>query len=121
MTRRRNKATIAPTTTHPATMGEEMAHVQSTNAQSPNLKYAPRGGGKSDAPVGTVHGPRVATTSPDSRVPWTERMGAKYAPQVPMSGPVGPEAAQTQRNVRLVNSAVGNRDFYLRRQYGQGM
>lgn len=121
MARRRNKATIAPTTTSPAKMGEEMAHVQSTSAESPNVQYRPRGGAKSGAPVGTISGPRSATMSPDSRVPWTERLGAKYTPQVPMEGPVGPEAAQTQRNVRLVNSAVGNRDFYLRRQYGQGM
>jgi hypothetical protein len=121
MASRRNKATIAPTTTSPAKMGEEMAHAQSVSAQSPNLKYAPRKGGKSDAPVGTASGGRTPTISPDSRVPWTERLGAKFAPQVAMSGPVSPEAAQTQRNVRLVNSAVGNRDFYLRRQYGQGM
>jgi hypothetical protein len=32
-----------------------------------------------------------------------------------------PSAQQTQRNVRLVRSAVGNYDFWSKRQFGQRM
>lgn len=105
------RKSIAPTTTSPAKMGEEMAHPQANSAQSPNLKYRPRNNSKSDAPVGTKA----------NRVGHQERLGAKYAPQMPLYAQNAAEASATQRNVRVVPSAVGNRDFYLRRQYGQGM
>lgn len=48
-----------------------------------------------------------------------ERNGFKGAPQVGHSYPTAPEAAGTLRNVRYFRSAVGNRDFYARRQHGQ--
>lgn len=48
-----------------------------------------------------------------------ERLGFKGAPQVTYCYPTAPEASQTFRNVRLMPSAVGNRDFYAKRQYGQ--
>lgn len=48
-----------------------------------------------------------------------ERMGAQFAPQATLYAPNAASAGETQRNVRIVQSAVGNRDFYLRRQYGQ--
>lgn len=48
-----------------------------------------------------------------------ERLGFKGAPQMPLYVPNAAEAGATYRNVRIVQSAVGNRDFYLRRQYGQ--
>lgn len=48
-----------------------------------------------------------------------ERLGAQWAPQVTLYAPNAPEAAQTQRNTRIVQSAVGNRDFYMRRAFGQ--
>lgn len=102
---------LAPTTTSPAKMGEEMAVARSVAAESPNVKYAPRKNAKSDAPVGTT----------SHRTGHQERLGAKYAPQMPLYEPNAAAASETQRNVRLVPSAVGNRDFYLRRQYGQGM
>jgi hypothetical protein len=91
-------------------MGEEMAHAQSVSAQSPNLENRPRGGGKSDAPVGTISG-----VKPHHQ----ERLGAKYAPQMPLYEQNAASASETYRNVRLVPSAVGNRDFWLKRQYGQ--
>jgi hypothetical protein len=50
-----------------------------------------------------------------------ERMGATFTPKATLYAANAPEAAQTQRNTRIVPSALGNRDFYLRRQYGQGM
>lgn len=104
------KKTLAPTVTSPAKMGEEMAYPQANESQSPNLKYAPRNGGKSDAPVGTaVPGRRNIQ----------ERLGAKYAPQMTLYAQNAPEASSTYRNVRLVPSSVGNADFYAKRQYGQ--
>lgn len=48
-----------------------------------------------------------------------ERLGAKGAPQATLYKQNAAEASATQRNVRTVPSAVGNRDFYSKRQYGQ--
>lgn len=101
---------LAPTVTSPAKMGEEMARPRANAAQSPNTKSAPR------------HAPTMASepATANVRPGHQERLGAKWAPQMLMSSPdraVGSD--QTGRNVRRVNSAVGNRDFYLKRQYGQ--
>lgn len=49
-----------------------------------------------------------------------ERLGFKGAPQTTLYAQNAAEAGLTQRNVVTVPSAIGNRDFYLRRQYGQG-
>lgn len=115
------KKRLAPTVTSPAKMGEEMAHPRANAAQSPNVKYqkkkGPRGGGEP-----ATAGGRKGVLTDDNRVPQSpERLGAKWAPQMVMSAPQAPEAAQTQRNVRVLPSAVGSRDFWLKRQYGQGM
>lgn len=48
-----------------------------------------------------------------------ERQGPKFKPQVALYAPNAASASETQRNTRIVPSAVGNRDFYLKRQYGQ--
>jgi hypothetical protein len=119
----RRKA-LAPTTTSPAKMGEEMAKVQSTSAQSPNVKYVPKRGGKGGSVPREKGAPgRANVQTNDNRVPQSpERLGAKWAPQMMMHSPNPAVGSQeTQRNVRVVPSAVGNRDFFLRRQYGQGM
>lgn len=50
-----------------------------------------------------------------------ERMGPQFRPTATLYAQNAPSASETQRNTRIVQSAVGNRDFYLRRQYGQGM
>jgi hypothetical protein len=99
-------------------MGEEMAHAQSTAAQSPNVKYQAKKGAAGGVPVEMGAPGRAPTTTVNGgRV---ERLGAKWAPQMLMNSPeVLPSARTTQSNVRIVNSAVGNRDFYLKRQYGQ--
>jgi hypothetical protein len=102
---------LAPTTTNPAKMGEEMAYAQATNAQSPNLKSVAKGGSKSGAPVGTKSQP--------GRRNIQERLGAQFAPQMTLYVQNAAEASQTLRNTHPVPSAVGNRDFFLRRQYGQ--
>lgn len=92
-------------------VGNETSRVRAAGDPSPNLKSRPRGGSKSGAPVGTK--------SAAGRTNIQERLGAKYAPQMTMSAPQAPEAGSTGKNVRILPSAVGNRDFYLRRQYGQ--
>lgn len=109
MARRKGKS-LAPTTTSPAKMGEEMAKAQSTSAQSPNVKYVQRGGSKGGSPEPATAGVRSGHQ---------ERLGAKFAPQMPLYAQNAPEASMTQRNVRVIPSAVGNRDFWLKRQYGQ--
>lgn len=58
-----------------------------------------------------------ATASIRSHV--LERNGFKGAPQMNHVYAQAPEVANTGRNVRIVQSAVGNRDFYNKRQYGQ--
>lgn len=50
-----------------------------------------------------------------------ERLGAKQHPTVALYAANAAESSLVQRNVRTVPAAVGNRDFYLRRQYGQGV
>lgn len=102
---------LAPTTTNPAKMGEEMARPVVTAAQSPNVQTVAKGGSKSGAPVGTKSQP--------GRTNIQERLGAQFAPQMPLYAPNAAEASLTQRNVRPIQSAVGNRDFWLKRQYGQ--
>ncbi|WP_157407281.1 hypothetical protein [Actinomadura atramentaria] len=50
-----------------------------------------------------------------------ERHGASFAPQMTMHYSNAPEASANLRNTKLMPSAVGARDFYTRRAYGQGM
>lgn len=115
MARRKGKA-LAPTTTSPAKMGEEMAHAQSTAAQSPNVKYVPRGGAKGGQDPATAGG-RQGVQSVDQH---KERLGAKWAPQMLMGSPeVLPSAQETQRNVRIIPSAINRSQFWDKRQYGQ--
>lgn len=121
MARKTNKG-HAPTVTSPAKMGEEMAHPKVTAAQSPNVKYAPRGGAKGGSVPQEKGAPgRSPMQNPNNRVPQSaERLGAKWAPQMMMGSPeVLPSAQANTSNTRILNSAVGNRDFYLKRQYGQ--
>lgn len=106
---------LAPTVTSPAKMGEEMAHPAANASQSPNVKYQARGGAKGGPEAATAGG-RSGRLLPQSE---KERLGAKWAPQMLMSAPQAPEAGLTGRNVRVLPSAIGNRDFYLKRMYGQ--
>jgi hypothetical protein len=50
-----------------------------------------------------------------------ERNGASLHPTAVLYQANAAEAGVVQRNVVTVPSALGNRDFYLRRQYRQGM
>lgn len=91
------------------TMGTEPANASVAGVHEGTLvpKSGNAKGGSGD--------PATAVVRPHSN----ERLGFKGAPQMTMSYPQAPEATQTFRNVRLYRSAVGNRDFYDRRQYGQ--
>lgn len=91
-------------------MGTDASRVQAAASQSPNVKNRPRSGSKNDAPVGTIQG-----VKPHHQ----ERLGAKYAPQMTMVSAEAPEAGLVGRNVRILPSSTGNRDFWLKRQYGQ--
>ena len=91
-----------------------------SNARAVNQSAAPSRNTKRVKKKSTVSAqPEAATAAHRQGV--QERLGFKGAPQTAMSYPNAPEASQTQRNVRIVPSAVGNRDFYFRRAYGQGM
>jgi hypothetical protein len=91
--------------------------VDLTSIPSRNTTARPRGGGSTTTgPVGMI-GPATARVRPT--IP--ERLGAQLHPTAVLYRQNAAEAGMTQRNVRLVPSAVGNRDFYLRRQYGQGV
>lgn len=108
---------LAPTVTSPAKMGEEMAHPRANAAQSGNVKYAPRGVSKGGAAEAATAGGRMGVVTQDTG---RERLGAKWAPQMQMGSPeVLPSAQSTQSNVRLVRSAMGNIDFWSKRQFGQ--
>lgn len=82
------------------TMGTEAASAGAAPVLTGTLrpKGGPTGGGE---PATANH--RQATQ---------ERLGFKGAPQTTLYAPNAPEAAATQRNVRLVRSSIGNRDFY---------
>lgn len=111
------------TTTNFQKVGNEAANVRVgvRDAGSPNLKYRPKGGAKGGGIQREKGAPgRANVQTNDNSVPQSpERLGAKWAPQMVMSSPQAPESQSTGRNVRLFRSAVGSRDFYAKRQYGQ--
>lgn len=108
---------LAPTVTSPAKMGEEMARPRANAAQSGNVKYQPRGNSKGGAVEAATAGGRTGVPTQDTG---RERLGAKWAPQMQMGSPeILPSAQSTQSNVRLLQSGVGNRDFWSKRQFGQ--
>jgi hypothetical protein len=91
------------------TMGTEAAYAENlSGAPSANTHPVPRKGAQS--------GTDSATAS--HRQATLERNGFQGAPQVSYEYPNAPEAANTFRNVRLMPSAKGNRDFYARRAEG---
>lgn len=98
------------TVTNFATMGTEAARAidMTTGPDQHTTVVAKEGFSKSDAPD-SVKGTRKGVL---------ERNGFKGAPQVNTVYPNAPESAQVFRNVRLMPSAKGNRDFYARRAEG---
>ena len=100
------------TTTSFPKMGTEAARARAVSDMAPSLKFRPRGQSKGGSLPPATAGHRQGVQ---------ERLGAQYAPQMSIVAVNAPESRQEQRNVRLVPSAVGNRDFYLKRRYGQVM
>jgi hypothetical protein len=94
------------------TMGTEAASLQQRHAKPERGKAVPKTG---NAKGGMLEG---ATATHKANI--AEVQGAKLAPQIAHVYPNAPEASATQKNTVIVPSALGNRDFYLRRQYGQG-
>lgn len=99
------------TTTNFAKMGTSQSRANNVSgAPSPHTKPVRK--------KSTVSAkPEAATAA--HRQGQLESLGFKGAPQTTMSYPTAPEASQTLRRVRIVPSSLGNRDFYLKRQYGQ--
>jgi hypothetical protein len=98
------------TTTHFETMGTSASQARAVSDPSPHLKFVPHKHNASESPQPATAGGRHGQL---------ERLGAQFAPQVGIVYQNSPEASKEGRNVRLMPSAIGNRDFYLKRQYGQ--
>lgn len=84
-----------------------------------NLSAAPSKNTKLVGKKGPKGGAEPKTASIRQHV--YERNGASYTPTATLYEANAAEAGATLRNTVVVPSALGNRDFYLRRRYGQGM
>lgn len=91
----------------------EFQKMGTDNAYAENISGAPSANTHPVSRKNTQAGPVEGTKS--NRQGTLERNGFQGAPQVAYSYPQAPEAAQVGRNVRLVPSAKGNKDFYARR------
>src|SRR5205823_2072591 len=85
-------------------------------AYAENISGAPSANTHPVARKNTQAGPVPGSKA--NRQATMERNGFQGAPQVTYEYPNAPEAANVSRNVRLVPSAKGNRDFYARRAEG---
>lgn len=77
--------------------------------------------GKSVPKKNQAKGGFLESATATHRASVQERMGATLRPTAILYQANAAEAGVVQRNVVTVPSAVGNRDFYLRRQYRQGL
>lgn len=93
--------------------------VGTVNANPVNVSGAPSANTKTAPRHNTQAGPVPGSKA--NRKGTLERNGFQGAPQVSYSYPNAPEASSEGRNVRLVPSAKGNRDFYARRQEGPAL
>lgn len=100
------------TTTSFGKVGDSFAKsaVNQSGAPSRNTKPVKRKGASGGAL-------EAATATHKKNIP--ERLGAKQHPTATLYKQNAAEASATQRNVRTVPSAIGNRDFYNKRQFGQ--
>jgi len=87
----------------------------SVNANAVNTSGTPNKQTKSVAKKGGVGGMIDAATA-SHRPGILERNGASLRISAPLYQPNAAEAGLVQRNVRLVPSALGNRDFWAGRQ-----
>lgn len=100
------------TTTNFAKMGTAAAAVK-------NVSGAPSKNTKPIKKSAHSKGGSAEPATANARQGVLERNGFKGAPQTTLYAPNAAEASATLRNVRVMPSAIGNRDFYFRRQYGQ--
>jgi hypothetical protein len=77
--------------------------------------------GRSVPKKGNAKGGFLESATAKHRPNVLERNGASLRPTAILYAANAAEAGVVQRNVVTVPSAMGNRDFYLRRQYRQGM
>jgi hypothetical protein len=107
-------AAAAPTKTTFAKVGNKIANNVggSPSARPEKGTLRPRGQSK---------GGMLEAATATHRAGIQERMGAQLHPTATLYAPNAAEAGMVQRNTVFVPSAIGNRDFYLRRQYGQGV
>lgn len=89
------------------------------NADADNLSAAPSANTHLVAKKGSV--PQTVSGTASHRQAKLERNGFQGAPQVNYQYPNSPEASQTFRNVRLMPSAKGNKDFYAKRVEGPSL
>jgi hypothetical protein len=86
--------------------------VNRSGAPSPKTTPVPK--------TGNSKGGAIENATAKHRSGKLEKLGAKYAPQAKLYKPNAAESSATERNVRLMPSAVGNRDFWdKRKQYKQ--
>lgn len=100
------------TTTSFSKVGDSFAKsaVNQSGKPSKNTKAVKRKGASGGAL-------ESATATHKSNIP--ERLGAKLHPTATLYKQNAAAANDTGRNVRLVPSAIGNRDFYNKRSFGQ--
>ncbi|MER5754337.1 hypothetical protein [Streptomyces sp. NPDC002088] len=77
--------------------------------------------GRSVAKKGNAKGGFLESATATHRPGVLERHGATLRPTAVLYAANAASAGDVQRNVVTVPSAIGNRDFYLRRQYRQGL
>lgn len=76
--------------------------------------------GKSVKKTGEAKGGFLEAATASHKANIQERMGASLHPTATLYAANAAAANDVQRNTVTVPSAIGNRDFYLRRQYRQG-
>lgn len=98
----------------------KFATVGKTSAQVENASGAPSAN-THDVPRKGSSGGMMDAVTANHRAGILERQGARWGIKETLYAPNAAEASATQRNVRTVPSAVGNRDFWAsRREFGQG-
>lgn len=101
------------TTTKFVKMGESIPRggvVNVSGAKSKNTKLRPKG---------NASGGMIAAATANHRAGIQERMGAQLHPSATLYKANAAESSNTQRNTRIVPSALGNRDFWAKRSEGR--
>lgn len=92
-----------------------------TSVAQAGVKAAPVLRGKSIKKTNQSKGGFLEAATAVHRPNIQESLGAKLHPTATLYAPNAASANEVQRNVYTVPSSMGNRDFYLRRRYNQGV